>query len=290
VIEPEHEGRRPPRGEGFSDAVTFSFADPEHRLYGLARIGLSPPPGRASALALLFAGERPVAVRAQGDADTPESEWEQVTIAGVTTAVAEPLARWRTSFEGDGAGFALDFTAACPPFAPGAGSALEGYEQLCRVEGYVSVGGRRTAIACLGQRSHLWGPSPWERIEIARSVCAWVEGPGALSLSAQRAAGADSHASEQVSAVLVDATSDSPGPVAVDEPRLSTTYDAEGHHRRAGLELWVGEDDELPRRASGEVVCGTSLALGRLRLDCAFMHWHLDGRAGAGRYDVLRRA
>ena len=35
------------------------------------------------------------------------------------------------------------------------------------------------------------------------------------------------------------------------EPRLSTTYDAEGHQRRAGLELWVGEDDPLPRRAGG---------------------------------------
>lgn len=290
MIAIEHETRRPPRGDGFSDAVTFSFADPEQRLYGLARIGLSPAPGRASALAVLFAGDRPVAVRAQGDLETPDSEWEQVTIAGVTTAVAEPLARWATSFDGDGACFELSFDAACPAFAPGPGSALEGYEQLCRVEGEVTVGGRRTAIDCLGQRSHLWGPGPWEQIELARSVCAWVEGPGALSLSAHRRAGAADHASEQISAVLVDTASDDPGPVTVAEPRLSTTYDAEGHQRRAGVELWVGEDDELPRRASGEVVCGTSLELGRLRLDCAFLHWHLDGRAGAGRYDVLRRA
>jgi hypothetical protein len=37
------------------------------------------------------------------------------------------------------------------------------------------------------------------------------------------------------------------------------------------------------------VVCGTSLDLGRLRLDCAFLRWHMEGREGIGRYDILRR-
>ena len=71
-------------------------------------------------------------------------------------------------------------------------------------------------------------------------------------------------------------------------PRLSTTYDGDGRQRRAGLELWVDEDG-CPRRAAGEVVCGTSLDLGRLRLDCAFFRWRMEGREGVGRYDVLRR-
>ena len=44
---------------------------------------------------------------------------------------------------------------------------------------------------------------------------------------------------------------------------LSTTYDGDGHQRRAGLELWVGEDDDYPQRASGEVLCGSTLELGR---------------------------
>ena len=72
------------------------------------------------------------------------------------------------------------------------------------------------------------------------------------------------------------------------DPRLSTTYDAGGRQRHAGLELWVDEDG-FPRRAAGEVVCGTTLDLGRLRLDCAFFRWRMDGREGVGRYDVLRR-
>ena len=78
------------------------------------------------------------------------------------------------------------------------------------------------------------------------------------------------------------------GTDAVDDPRLSTVSDVEGHQRRAGLELWVHEEDH-PRRAAGELVGGTSLDLGRLRLDCAFLRWRMEGREGAGRYDILRR-
>ena len=80
-----------------------------------------------------------------------------------------------------------------------------------------------------------------------------------------------------------------PQAVAVAEPRLSTTYDAEGRQRRAGLELYVDSEDAYPRRAAGEVVAGTSLDLGRLRLDCAFFRWRMEGRTGVGRYDVLRK-
>ena len=36
--------------------------------------------------------------------------------------------------------------------------------------------------------------------------------------------------------------------------------------------------------------CGSTLELGALRLDCAFFAWHLEGREGVGRYDVLRPA
>ena len=74
------------------------------------------------------------------------------------------------------------------------------------------------------------------------------------------------------------------------DPRVSTTYDGDGHQRRAGLELWVGEEDDYPRRGAGQVLCGSSVELGQLRLDCAFFVWQLDGREGVGRYDMVRRA
>jgi hypothetical protein len=78
--------------------------------------------------------------------------------------------------------------------------------------------------------------------------------------------------------------------VEIDNARLSTTYDADGHTRRAGLELWPAGEDEWARRGAGEVLCGSSLDLGALRLDCAFFRWHLEGNAGVGRYDIVRRS
>ena len=52
----------------------------------------------------------------------------------------------------------------------------------------------------------------------------------------------------------------------------------------------MGDDDSYPRRVAGEAVCGSTLELGQLRLDCAFFGWRMDGRAATGRYDLLRRA
>ena len=77
-----------------------------------------------------------------------------------------------------------------------------------------------------------------------------------------------------------------PRAVAVADPRLSTTYDGEGRQRRAGLELWVDEDDACRAARPARSSCGTSLDLGRLRLDCAFFRWRMEGREGVGRYDV----
>jgi hypothetical protein len=107
-----------------------------------------------------------------------------------------------------------------------------------------------------------------------------------VTLAAMRPLGAGGHEQELVGAALVGG--EAPHPIA--DARLSTTLDAAGCQRRAGLELWVGEEDPVPLHAAGEAVCGTTLDLGRLRLDAAFFHWRAAGRAGVGRYDVLRRA
>jgi hypothetical protein len=76
----------------------------------------------------------------------------------------------------------------------------------------------------------------------------------------------------------------------VEEPRLATTTDDAGRQIRAGLELWVDKDDDYPTRGLGEVVTGSTLELGALRLDVAFFVWHIEGRTAIGRYDVIRRA
>ncbi|TML28244.1 MAG: hypothetical protein E6G30_06075 [Actinobacteria bacterium] len=298
MIEAEHEGLRLPRegaGEGHSDAVTFAFGEGEAELFGLARIGLQPREGSAaaaSALALLFSAGEVVTALAEGDVEVAEPSWADVAVDGLRMETTEPLRAWRVALDAAGSGFDLRFAAVSPPVELAALGGMEGYEQLCRVEGTVTVEGEARPIACLGQRGHGWGAPDWSELELARTVTAWWDDSHALTLSAIRPAGAREHDQEALSAFLVDAgeAEDEAAVLRVAEPRLSTTYDAQGRQRRAGLELWVAEEDELPRRAAGQVACGTSLELGRLRLDCAFFDWRMEGRVGVGRYDIVRRA
>jgi hypothetical protein len=263
--------------------VTFSFGDPSAGLHGLARLGLSGTD--ASALTVLFDGPEPVAAAARGGLQVdPGADFERLELDGIAATVDEPLQRWtlelpdgRLTFEATGTPADIDPS---EPLARAGGMA--GYEQLCRVQGTV----RGREVRCLGQRGHTWGEPDWERIDSTRTLAAWLDDGSGVVLSAVRPAGAAGHETEATWAALLGAA----GSLRVDDPRLSTTYDDEGRQRRASLELWVGEDDAYPRHAVGEVVCGSTLDLGRLRLDCAFLRWRMDGRSGVGRYDLLRRA
>ena len=143
-------------------------------------------------------------------------------------------------------------------------------------------------LDCLGQRGHAWGSPDWDRMALARTVGAWLGDDLGVVISAIRPAKARGHDAEAISAVVLEG--DPPQPLAIEEPRLSTIYDGERRQRRAGFELWPEGEAAVVRRGAGEVLCGTTLDLGRLRLDCAFFVWHMDGRQGVGRYDVLRRA
>lgn len=279
-----------------TDSVTFAFGDASAQLYGIARLGLSRSAdgeARGSALALLFSGREPVAALARGALPVAaDAGWESLELAGLRTTVEAPLERWTVGLDGDdGSGFALEFSALGDAAALGADApagrlgGMAGYDQPCRVRGTIRAAGRVQRFDGLGQRGHAWGDADWDRIELARTVTAWTEA-GCAALTAIRPAGARDHAEEATWGALWEPEA---GLLEVEDGRLSTTYDADGHARRAGLELWAA-GAEWPRRAAGELLCGSSLDLGSLRLDCAFFRWHLDGRAGVGRYDILRRA
>jgi hypothetical protein len=150
----------------------------------------------------------------------------------------------------------------------------------------VRAGGEEHAVDCPGQRSHTWGEPDWERIDSTRTISAWLEDGTGVSLISVRPAGARGHDTDAVWGVILDPG----GNLHIDEPRISTTYDGDGHQRRVGLELWLGEDEGFARRAAGEVLCGSTFDLGQLRLDCSFFTWHMHGRRGVGRYDLVRHA
>ncbi len=296
TVDPALDAPRTPADPDGSDAVTMAFGDERAALFGIARLGLAP--GGASGLLILFHGGEPVVVKAEGGVDAGEpSSWDEVSAAGLDTEVVEPLRAWRLSFAADDASLDLDLRAvgaiaelaAEHPVARAGGMA--GFEQTCHVTGSATLGGRRISLDGHGQPGRSWGSPDWDRIDAARSLAAWLGDDLAVSLTAIRPAGAKHHEDEQVAATVLDRDPERDEPRATDvlEPRLTTTYDADGRQIAAGLELFVNGDG-IPRRAAGEVICGTTLDLGRLRLDTAFLRWRMEGRSGVGRYDVLRRA
>jgi hypothetical protein len=283
TLRPEDEA---PRADE-ADAVTFAFADLSSGVSGLARVGFAEE--GSSGLAVLFAGADPVAAAADSSGGTDGRAWEAVSAGGVRTTVVEPLRAWTVAFDdGAGHGFELEVSAISDAGELGEGvGGMMGYEHLCRVEGTARAGKGAVRVACLGQRSRLWGSPDWQQLELTRSVGVWLDGGSGVALHCARPAGARGQDEETVRAFVFDGEAPAAA-LPVDVPRLSTISDLEGHQRRAGLELYVAEED-FPRRAAGELIGGTSLDLGRLRLDCAFLRWRMEGRSGAGRYDILRR-
>lgn len=276
------EAPRPGRRPGDTDALTFSWADAESGLYGLARVATGITPERqesASALAIAFEGREPVGAIAESGPAPP---------ADLVATTDEPLRRWTLKATGE-LDFELAFEALTPPAEYGGGrkglakaGGMEGYEQLCRVRG--AMAGKR--VKGCGQRGHSWGNPDWDAIALTRTVGAWFEDGGGTVLQSVRSVKAANHADETYWAAVLDGER----ALAVDEPRLSTTTDESGRQLRAGLELWVDSDDDHPLRGVGEVLAGSTLELGALRLDVAFFRWHIEGRTAVGRYDVLRRA
>jgi len=276
-------------GEAFTDAVSFSFADPRRGWFGLVRLGLSGAGG--SLLAVLMKGRDPVGALAEGRLEAPAAaDWAELALGPAGTTVQAPLEVWTVAVDGGDWGVDLRFDATSAPAAAAdrltSVGGMEGYEQLCRVAGTVRWAGGSAELDGLGQRGHAWGEPDWGRIEATRAVSAWLEdGGGGITLATVRPQGAAGHDDEVAWAVIVRGGE----PVAVQDPRLSTTYDADGRQRRAGLELWLDGED-YPLRAAGEALCGTTLDLGALRLDVAFLRWSAEGREGVGRYDIVRRA
>jgi len=267
-------------GDGFTDSQTFAFADRKAGFFGLARAGVAG--GQGSALGVLFAGREPVTIVAEGGHELgADATWDSLSLPELAVRIVAPDTHWAVELDGE-TGFELEFEALTPAIEFSGLGGMDGHETLCRVRG--TAAGR--PVDCLGQRTRSWGTADWDRIALTRSLGAWSDDGPSVLYSAVRPAKADSHADETRWAVLLDAESGQ----GIADPRVSTTYDGDGHQRRAGLELWVGEEDDYPRRGAGHVLCGSTVELGSLVLDCAFFAWTLDGREAVGRYDVLRRA
>jgi hypothetical protein len=206
-------------------------------------------------------------------------------------AESEP---WRI----DGNGVSLELTPAGPRGEGGsADSGVGSVDQLCSVDGRLACEGGEREISCLGWRSTIEGDFDLSAIDSFRQASAWFEPLRGLSLHALRPRTARGQDADLVAASLLEPE---PAP-RVEDPRLSTTYDAAGLPARVGLELWLDpessdeepdedSDRQFPRRAAGEPTgAGVDWELAGFRLHAAPLRWHSRGEDGNGIYLLGRR-
>jgi hypothetical protein len=289
VITPEHEQAQSDAGPGFFDAVSIDFCDAEHELFGLLRIARLPGQERTSALALFFAhGE----LLSSHSAETQSSlgDWRQAEVDGISATTEDPLERWRAVLVDGDNGFELEARAVSTPLDLNEADAavadvagVDRYEQICTIDGKARVNRRSLAIQCLGRRQHAWGAHDWERMERWRSIYAASEARGVSVVSA-RPAGSAGHGDELRSAQLV---AGGERPLAFEEVRISTVYGNDRLPAKAGLELFMPEN-EYPKRVSGHALCGTTVDAGAQSVQSVcFFRWSLDGEPALGAYETL---
>jgi hypothetical protein len=168
----------------------------------------------------------------------------------------------------------------------GAGAAA-GLDQLCHVSGRITIDGLEHQIECLGTRTSRDPGVDLRDLDSLRAVCAWFGAGEGLTLLSLRPRGAADHSRDVATASVF--TPEAWRDVA--QPRLSTTYSADGAPTRVGLELWLQEGDEqYPRRVAGEVAGpAVDLAADRLKVRVAPLSCHSRGRQGVGVYLLARR-
>jgi hypothetical protein len=211
----------------------------------------------------------------------------QVILHGLRPAPAADGVEWQ--LEGDVAALVISPVSEAVP-AHSSDDRIEGRDQLCRVTGRFELDGSEQTIDCLGVRT--WWPAEIDlsRFQSIRAVATWFEPDEALALTAFRSRKAKGHDGDVIAGAVIGPE----GVPAVEDPRLSTTYEDEGWPIRAGLELWMApaEDSKqrFPRRASGEAIGPrVQAAADGLEVRAEPFRWHSRGRHGAGMYILARR-
>ena len=248
---------------GSSALRTLAFGDLARTVWGAAWI----PDGDGSALATLG------------------RDGVQTVIPSLRMSGGAQEGEWR--LDGDRA--ALIVAPAGEVVGVRASDDLRGFDQLCRVTGRFELDGAVHAVDCLGLRTSRSGGFDLAKLDSIRAVSTWFEPDEGFALTAFRGRKAKHHDSDVVTAAVLGPETSAP----VEDPRLSTTYDAGGWPVRAGLELWLAgesEEEQYPRRAVGVAAGARALAeAGELELRAEPFRWHSRGREGAGMYILARR-
>lgn len=165
----------------------------------------------------------------------------------------------------------------------------EGFDELVTVQGRIAD----REVECVGRRGERHGLDP-AGYESIRDVSAWFAPNEGVALIAARARRSRGHDAELLTVSAFEAGH----PLPIVDPRLSTTYAADGSPSRAGLELWVQEPESTeeeshhpPYRAAGEATGASATATaGSLTAEGRLFRWHWRGHEGAGVYLIVRPA
>jgi len=175
------------------------------------------------------------------------------------------------------AGDAVDISTAGQP---------AGFEQLCTVTGELAVGGAPTTIAGPGRRGERRG-AQLAGLDSVREISAWFDPGEAIALLALRPRKVKGQDQDMITAAVIIPE----GWPAVTDPRLSTTYSAEGRPARVGLELWSDEPESYPRRLAGESTGGRAVGeAGGWSVSAERLVCHSRGHDGTGVYLIARPA
>jgi hypothetical protein len=168
----------------------------------------------------------------------------------------------------------------------------DGFDELVAVRGRARIDGTERSIDCLGRRG-MRAVDPIA-LDSIRDVSAWFGPDDGVALTAARPPKFAGQQDDQLTASFFEGGR----PLPIADPRLSTTYGADGSPIHAGIELWVEapaeqEDAEqtasYPRRAAGEATgTGAEAATDSLDVGACLFRWHAHGREGAGVYVLAR--
>jgi hypothetical protein len=209
---------------------------------------------------------------------------ERAIVFGAAAATGSAAGHEAVGFVARDGEWLLDgesFELAVAPSDDGRGSTGD---ELCHVRGTVLVDGERVEVDCPATRAE--ETVAVDELSSLRGVWGWFEDRHALAVLALRPRGQDGHEGDRLEATLFDPEET----IAVEEPRLSTTYTANGLPSRASLELWIAEGDEqYPRRAAAEAIgAGAGVSGAGLSLQVSPMRCHSRGLDGGGVYLLAR--
>lgn len=237
------------------EAESLAFFEPERDVFGIAGPQVS----------VMFSGSGPAQKMAFAVSDVQQ----------LTTLDSS---HWQAQMQSPEGNFELDWK------SREQAAHLDSSEVIaCAVSGRVTEHEKRErkfksfGVATLPSRR----PGP----PILRSIVAMFDNGDSFFMNAYRPAVYHGHGDERNDGVLIEGGESIP----IADARLSTVFSKDDLHTQASLELWL-ENDEFPRRISGEAIEGTHVELTDRDVALAFFNWTMGPHSGIGYYEIALAA